>query len=377
MAKKAGKAADDDLLADIDDSGGWEEHDPAELSQEFDVSADPDDVGVPNNVDDTPDVEVKKVAKAPKEEEEDLLEEEEEPEDEPQEDEDEDEDEDPDELEDQEPGGDFLSPWEKKNYSKAMAGRVSRERRLKREAEDHSASKDEELSALRERTSKAEKLALDLLVDKVESDIAAIKAGIIAAKEEGDTAGEVEASTKLQELLIKKREIERSNDAITKTAAKPATTTTANGDKKPVSQQTPQLKRWVERNRWFTNPEFSDEEGFARSIDAGIMKDPAFSNQAGSSAYFAELDRRLHEKMPHLRSKIRKVFGTKPAQRTAPVGRGTTQNRSSSNNNPKKVTLTAADIENARSFGITSQEDLRAYAANKYKRENEERQRGR
>jgi hypothetical protein len=385
MAKRKGKVApDDDLLQDDDKGGGWKEHEAKAGEQTFDLSDDPaSDVNDhSNNEDDKPDVTPdleKKVAVAPKDDDEDLFAEDGADDDSDvsanADDEDlDEEDEEDEELEagSEELGDDFLSPWEKKNYSKAMSGRVTRERRLKRDAEDESAAQSEKRVRAEDRADKAEKLALDLLTERVESDIELNKAEIVAAKEEGDNKAEVDAQTKLNENLIKKREIQRSADAVKPAAAAPATKDGAPATKQAPS---PQLKRWVERNRWFTNAEFMDEEGYTRAIDAQLTKDPAFANRLGSPAYFSELDRRIHKKMPTLRGKIKKVFGTRSVQRTAPVERGSSSNgRSSSNQrNTNRVTLTQEDIANAAAYGITSPEELKEYARNKHNRELSER----
>ncbi len=380
--KKAAKVVDsneEDLLKD--EGGEWKEHEVAAGGEQvFDISDDPNDVDTsPNVEEDEPDLEEKKVAQKPQEsEEEDLLadadveEEEEVISAEGAEEEVDDESLEPEEL-----GADFLSPWEKKNYSKAMAGRVTRERRLKRQAEDETATQTEKLVKAEERATTAEKLALDLLTERVESEIEQNKLEIIAAKETGDTKVEVDAQTKLQENLIKKREIERSSEVQKKPEAA-ATTDTTGKKGEPAKKQppSPQLKRWVERNRWFTNTEFADEEGYTRAIDAQLTVDPAFSGRLGTPSYFAELDRRIHKKMPTLRGKIKKVFGAQPTQKTAPVDRGTSSNIRSPvhKSNANKVTLTAEDIANAAAFGITTPEELKQYARNKHIRETEERQ---
>lgn len=333
--------SDSDLLGGSDD--GWDVHGGEEGGQEFSVADPNDEDDINAGLDDPLPGEVRKDDDA------DLL-----AEDEPDAGS-----EDPEGEPAQEPEGESeeLTPWEKKNYSQAMQKRITRERKLKRAAEERYEEETVGRQDAEQRAYEAQKLSLNLLAKDIERDIKDKTAELKRAKESGETDDEIKASAELDDLRAKKRKIEEAES----------------GMKEPpkVERKTvqPATNRWMERNQWFTSPEFSAEAQYARAIDVTLSQEGKF--KVGTPEYFAELDRRIHANIPVLRSKIKKAFGAKPPQRVAPVNRSM-PGRHGGGNTSSRVVLSREEVRFAHDLGLTSKAELEEYAKNKMKREREE-----
>ena len=262
-------------------------------------------------------------------------------------------------------GQDFLTDWEKRNYSKAMQGRVTRERRLKKTAEDSAVAERNGRIAAETRALQAEKVTVQLLVSTFDREIRDKTAELIKAKEEADTAKEVALSDEITELRMKKRDAETAKarlDSVPDPAA------AANGQ--PAAN--PLAVRWLGRNRWMANDAFSAEAAEARRIDKEIFAEGRL--RPDTPEYFAEMDRRIKRNLPNLQTRVKAVFGDATGQqrpgkpgagaqpavrRTAPAGGGGSR--------PNRVTITPADKANMRRFGLdpNDKKALREYALNK------------
>jgi hypothetical protein len=189
----------------------------------------------------------------------------------------------------------------------------------------------------------------------VERDIKDAKEDLKRAKEDGEADAEVEAMTKISELQIKGREIEKG----------------AESNKEPVKRaaktgNTPAAQRWIDRNRWFNNDaQFKNEIGYSRVIDSEMGAEAEWKGKVGTSEYFAELDKRIHERIPALRVRIKKAYGGKKVSRIAPVGRGTIIKKKKGKG---VISLTKEERASAAEFGIKGK-DLEEYARQVHKRE--------
>lgn len=301
------KFSDEDLLGGDDDDGGTEfpagEEDGADGLDEIDFSA-PDD--------DEPEEEL-----ASKKEEEDG-------EDEPNGD--------PSEEDGGEESADGLSSWERDNYSIAMQQRVSRERKLRKQAEERTDTLEVEKQQLHQRAYNAEKAGLELLTANINREIQDKTAELKRAKEDGDLDAELTLAEELDNLRAKKRQVEQTKESL------PAPSSQAG----PVNTL---AKRWMERNRWFSNENFKAEIGYAKAIDSELANEGKL--QPNTPAYFTELDKRIHESIPALRVKIKRTFGSAPGVQVARV---TSKRPGRPSALPKR--LEKEDIRNAVNFGI-------------------------
>lgn len=266
----------------------------------------------------------------------------------------------------------FLTEWEKKNYSQAMQQRVMRERRAKKaEADARLAAETRADTEARGRQAAeanlraSEKLSATLLSDLFGRDIVAKTALLKAAKEAGNTDDELKLQGELEDLRAKKRDVDAAKDRLEKA---PAT------EEKPAVN--PLTEQWMGRNRWFNDKAFERQRRLTMTLDRELaeeVKSGTFRHQANTAEYFAELDKRIHAEMPQLRARIRQAYGgpTKTQARVAPVSRAAPA-RTAGNG---KVFLTKDDLENARNFGVdtSDKKQLAEYARNKRAREQQER----
>ena len=341
MAKKK---MSEDLLEGIDDDSsdrGWKTQGLDE--EEFTPGDDVDDPHSEEESDPRPDPKPKK-----KTVEDDLDEEDDPEEDEP------DEEGEPDEEDEDEENED-----DGKDYSKAVQKRIQREIKLKKEAEARADEANDRAYKSDLGAYEARKVTLEGMAKENQRDIADEKLRLKAAKEEDDTDAEIEAMTRISELQTKALDIKRGADS---NAAPAKVTRAASGS--------PQATRWMDRNKWFQNPSFKNEIAFARVIDGELGGDPEWKARVGTSEYFAELDRQIHEKMPNLRMSIKKAYGAgKKTPRVTSQSRGTVIVK---HKKSKNFQLSREDRVNAAEFGLTTKAELDAYAKEKYKRVNAE-----
>jgi len=121
------------------------------------------------------------------------------------------------------------------------------------------------------------------------------------------------------------------------------------------TQQTPQApvvdaktQQWVSRNQWFRSPNHVAATSYALGLHNELVNR---GYEAGSDAYFEQIDARMQERFPELVGGSEKP--TQPASRqpgavVAPAAR--TQNTS------RKVVLTASQVKICQTLGITPQQ---------------------
>lgn len=271
-------------------------------------------------------------------------------------------------------GEDLLTADERKNYSKNVQKRIERERRLKQDAETAAASERGARVAAERRAYATEKAMVELLVSTLASSITGKTAELKAAKEAGDTDTELRLQEELDDLRAKNRDVVAAKTRLEQSGP-PA-------DAGAAANDNPARSRWLNRNRWFANPEFAAAAAATRAIDqqlAAEHEQGKFRHGKQSPEYFAEIERRLHREMPQLRSRIQRSYGTSSqpgTQRVAPVSRSSGTVRSAgAAANAGRVTLDRSDLENMRNFGLNTdprtpegKRDLQQYARTKRER---------
>lgn len=275
-------------------------------------------------------------------------------------------------------GKDFLTEWEKKNYSAAMQKRVQRERRLtaterSRADEQTVRANQAEAAAVQHRTEaiEARKVIANLLSVNLDNQIKEKTAELKAAKEGADTDAEIKAQGELDELRAQKRDVEATKTKLEAMAKEPP----ASSEQPPKQPaKNPLTERWLSRNKWMTDKRFAEEATITRAIDHTLgqeVKAGTFAYGPDTPQYFAEMDRRIKAKMPSLAARAQKVFqqpqSTQP--RVAAVPRTTV---ASPTVRKGRVVLTPADLANMRNFGLDTKnpKHLQEYARNKISGEN-------
>lgn len=268
-------------------------------------------------------------------------------------------------------GEDLLTADERKNYSKNVQKRIERERRLKRDAELATESERGARLAAERRAYGIERTMVELLVTTLAANITGKTAELRAAKEAGDTDAELKLQEELDELRAKNRDVLTAKARLEQSGP-PA-------DVAAAASNNPARSRWLNRNRWFANPEFAAAAAATRAIDQQLAAEHTqgkFRHGMQSPEYFAEIERRLHREMPQLRSRIQRNYGASGqpgTQRLAPVSRSVGTVRSAgAAANTGRVTLDRSDLENMRNFGLNTdprtsegKRDLQQYARTK------------
>ena len=253
---------------------------------------------------------------------------------------------------------------EDRSFSKDVQGRIKREIRVrKRAVEAADARTQQEViarQAAENRTLNLELVTIKMADKSLESEIKEARAELIAAEEAGETEKKVDAQQKLNDLQIRRREIDglRANleDRVEK--AKTAPTPGVQSKIRPITAE------WMGRNKWFGDAKYSVATAATIAVDAQMAKD---GWNPDDPKFYIELDRRLNQELPNLRQRLR---AEQPRQQNRP-GPGTIVSPSkpapARAASPNRVTLDKADIQTMRSFGMdpTNKVHLQQFARSK------------
>jgi len=266
-------------------------------------------------------------------------------------------------VETQEDGEEALSGEDLK-LSKNVQARIMRERAVRKrmvEAADARA----QVEATARQAAENRMLSLELTTAKMadktlKADIKEVKAELIAAKEAGETTKEVDAQEKLNALQNRLREIEGLQTDIEARVERAKTAPAAGGAPKlrPITQA------WMERNKWFGTEKHAVATGAVKTLSAQLEREGISPDDP---KHYTELDRRLHQELPSLRTRLR---ADAPRQANRP-GPGTivapARQAPARGTSPNKVTLTGSDLQNMRSFGMdpNNKVHLQEYARSK------------
>ena len=246
----------------------------------------------------------------------------------------------------------------------SVQARIKREIKVRKRAVE-AAQQEARAEATQRQAAENRMLNLELttarMADKtLKADIKEARARLIAAKEAGETEKEVEAQEELNTLQIRAREVEGLQADLEAKVERAKTAPAAGAAPKlrPITQQ------WMERNKWFGNEKYGVATGAVKTISAQLEREGISPDDA---RHYTELDRRLHQELPNLRSRLRAEAPRKadrpgPGTIVAPARQAPARGTS-----PNKVTLTRADLTNMRSFGMdpNNKAHLQQYARSK------------
>lgn len=259
-----------------------------------------------------------------------------------------------------------------KAYSPKIRDRIERERKLKREAVDSAAQETKKLrEEIRQMTTdklNAEFSSVRAIGKSCDYDIAQAKRDLIAAKEDGETAKEVDAQTELNRLQSIKSQIDNEASRIERVIE---TNKAAPRDEKPSASNngtlTAEARAWVDRNQAVFTKGGDKLKNFVYAIDKTIDADP------NTPEYFDKMNRLIKTQFPELAPKPsrevvvkKKALGEgKKKSRVAGVGADSTM--TSQRTNPNKVKIDKNDIRIMKTFGMdpTNKAHLAQYAREK------------
>lgn len=196
-----------------------------------------------------------------------------------------------------------------------------------------------------------------------ERDISMKAQELRRAREDGDYDAEIKIQSELDTLRFQHNQVRQAKTTLPDPEAvvAPAPQVAAPQQQAPQQPQpqrqppAPLAVKWIDNNKsWFRNPKFEEHQAAVLRIDAKLKAEGYDPN---SKDYYEELDTRVDALFPGLRKKV-KPKGSP----VAPAG-----NAPASNTSKKTITITKADLNNMRAFGLdpTNKEHLREYARNK------------
>lgn len=227
--------------------------------------------------------------------------------------------------------------------SARMQKRIDQLTARRHEAERREAQSNEQLTQLQARLDSLESSQEQASVQTFQQKYDQVKAGLLAAAEEGDT----EKQVALTEQMADMRTTARMAEAARNTAQQQP-------ERNAQAPQAPQAAYdWWEKNPWFNTPENSAATAFARAIDVQLETEGYDKN---SPSYYKELDNRCQEKFPELYTE---TVSAKAKPPTSPSGG---KKRSSKQPKDGRIQLTRDQLSMARELGLTTEAQLKAYA---------------
>ena len=163
------------------------------------------------------------------------------------------------------------------------------------------------------------------------------------AYEAGDTDRVVEAQRRLNEIVYDKKRFEELRPTQQQAPQTALPEQQAPPQQPPID---PKTVEWLQRNPWFGpqgNPEMT---GFAYGVDQKLR---AEGHPPGSETYFSEVDKRMRMVFPDNFEDVEESRSSAPRKSVvAPASRG--------GKAPRKVTLTATQVDLAKRLGLTKQQ---------------------
>lgn len=183
---------------------------------------------------------------------------------------------------------------------------------------------------LQERLSSGEEVYVEARKTGVEAQLASAENDYKSAHESGDVQKMVEAQKRIAKLSVEQREVENYKPQF----QKPLQNQQDEVETIPEVVPDDRTRRWVESNKWF------DTDPVMRGAALGLHDEVvAKGYQAGSEAYFEQIDARIREAFPH-------KFGQtkRPATVVAPAAR--------TEQPTGKIRLTTSQVSLAKRLGI-------------------------
>lgn len=184
-------------------------------------------------------------------------------------------------------------------------------------------------------------------VSAVEAEVAAAKERLRKANESYDPDEITAAQEALTDAKIKLQDAKKFRAPVVTPAedvVQPRQTAPANR----VSD--PKLEAWMAKNRWFTSDSHVAETSYALGLHQELVQK---GFQAGSDAYYEQVDARMKKRFPELYSSSDATDDDEPAPRrkAAPVVASVERTPAGK----RRVTLTASQLQVCKKLGISPQ----------------------
>ena len=253
----------------------------------------------------------------------------------------------------------------KYDYHEERRAKESSER-LRDEAVSYARQISSENDNLRKLVNQGEKVLIDQVRARTQTDVGAAKDKVRQALEDGDSGAIVEAQ---EELARASYESQKANDyepvTDTQTAGRPAPP----AQRPPAPKPDPKAVEWSGNNTWFG----SDKEmtAFAYAVHETAVGQEGLN--PNSEAYYARIDEKMKERFPEkFEQETQSIDGDTdvvsvsvprkggPPSRPTPVVAPARRNNGSV---PKKIQLTRTQVALAKRLGVTPEDYARQVLA--------------
>lgn len=225
--------------------------------------------------------------------------------------------------------------------------------RMREEAVRYAQSSQEENKRLRELLNRGEKVLIDEVRARAQTEVDAAKEKVRQALEEGESSAIVEAQEALAKASYDSHKADEYTPVTTETSPQaPPPAPQRQRPVPPVRRPDPKAAEWASRNSWFGQDR--EMTSFAYAAHETAVKDEGLNPQ--SDEYYARIDEKMRERFPEKfdgdsgdnpGSELR-TEGTpsRPASVVAPA-------RRSNGSKPSKIQLTRTQVALAKRLGIT------------------------
>ena len=249
------------------------------------------------------------------------------------------------------------TPKEDEDYSQRVQRRINKLVQQRKESDAKAEEKEQELNALKQRLERLEQGETQKAQKQFEDRYVSVKQEMQKAIEEGDTGKQVEYAEQLADIraAMKVSELQRQQTVQQKTQSP-----TVGRAAQPSAPK--KAMDWWGKNQWFNSPGYERETAAARSIDVQLDLE---GYDKESDQYYETLNNRLQKIFPELISKPDMPVKTRPKSSqtiVAPSAGGSTKTGN-------RVKMTKEQLRMAREIGLTTPEQIKAYAEELKKQE--------
>ena len=242
------------------------------------------------------------------------------------------------------------TPKEDEDYSQRVQRRINKLVQQRKESDAKAEEKEQELNALKQRLERLEQGETQKAQKQFEDRYVSVKQEMQKAIEEGDTGKQVEYAEQLADIraAMKVAELQRQQTVQQKTQSP-----TVGRAAQPSAPK--KAMDWWGKNQWFNSPGYERETAAARSIDVQLDLE---GYDKESDQYYETLNNRLQKIFPELISKPDMPVKTRPKSSqtiVAPSAGGSTKTGN-------RVKMTKEQLRMAREIGLTTPEQIKAYA---------------
>jgi hypothetical protein len=242
-------------------------------------------------------------------------------------------------------------------YSQRVQRRINKLVQQRKESDAKAEEKDQELTALKQRLERLEQGETVKAQKQFEDRYVSVKQEMQKAIEEGDTAKQVDYAEQLADIraAMKVSELQRQQTVQQKTQSP-----TVGRAAQPQAPK--KAMDWWGKNQWFNSSGYERETAAARSIDVQLDLE---GYDKESDQYYETLNNRLQKIFPELISKPDMQVKTRPKSSqtvVAPSAGGSTKTGN-------RVKMTKEQLRMAREIGLTTPDQIKAYAEELKKQE--------